>query len=88
MSNIFTYFTVNLSFSSRDVSTAISNLLQMTTAIIKTRLQKDTTLTDRTRLEIENIMDFVLNTTYFTFRNTVYQQKFGTAVGSQCPHHC
>ena len=31
MSNSFTYFTVSLSFSSRDISTAISNLLQMTT---------------------------------------------------------
>ena len=53
--------------------------------IIKTRLQKDTTLTTRTRLEIKDIMallDFVLNTTYFTFRNTIYQQKFGTAMGS------
>ena len=55
-----------------------------TMEIIKTRLQKDTTLTDRTRLEIEDIMtllDFVLNTTYFTFRNTIYQQKFGTVMG-------
>ena len=32
MSNIFTYFTISLPFSSRDVSIAISNLLQMTTA--------------------------------------------------------
>ena len=32
MSNIFTYFTVSLPFSSRDVSIAISNLLQTTTA--------------------------------------------------------
>ena len=31
MSNIFTYFTVSLPFFSRDVSIAISNLLQMTT---------------------------------------------------------
>ena len=32
MSNIFIYFTVSLPFCSRDVSIAISNLLQMTTA--------------------------------------------------------
>ena len=32
ISNIFTYFTVSLPFSSRDVSIAISNLLQTTTA--------------------------------------------------------
>ena len=32
MSNIFTYFTVSLPFSSRDISIAISNLLQTTTA--------------------------------------------------------
>ena len=28
------------------------------------------------------LLDFVLNTTYFTFRNTIYKQKFGTAMGS------
>ena len=32
MSNSFTYFTVTLPFSSRDVLTAISNLVQTTTA--------------------------------------------------------
>ena len=32
MSNTFTYFTVSLPFSSLDVSIAISNLLQTTTA--------------------------------------------------------
>ena len=32
LSNIFTYFTISLPFSSHDVLTAISNLLQTTTA--------------------------------------------------------
>ena len=75
-------------FTSHDVVSLFTNipiLKLKTTEIIKTRLQKDTTLTDRTRLEIEDVMallDFVLNTTYFTFRNMIHQQKFGTAIGS------
>ena len=39
----------------------------------------------RMRLEIEDIMtllDFVLNTTYFTFSNIVFQQKFYKVMGS------
>ena len=74
-------------FMSYDVVSLFTNTpIPKTMEIIKTRLQKDTTLIDRKRLEIEDIMallDFVLNTTYFTFRNTIYQQKFGTAMGSQ-----
>ena len=56
-----------------------------TMEIIKNILQKDTTLAYRTRVEIEDIMallEFVLNTTYFTFRNMIFQQEFNTALGS------
>ena len=66
------------------VSLFTDTSIPKTMEIIKTRLQKDTTLTDRMRLEIEDIMallDFVLNTIYFTFTNTEYQQKIGTAMG-------
>lgn len=73
-------------FISHDVVSLFTNTpIPKTMEIIKTRLQNDATLADRTKLKIEAILellDFVLNTTYFTFRNTVYQQKFGTAMGS------
>ena len=29
------------------------------------------------------LLQFVVTTTYFSFRGTIYQQKFGTALGSQ-----
>ena len=73
-------------FTSIDVVSLFTNTpMPETMGIIKTRLQKDTTLADRTKLEIEDIMaqlDFVLSTTYFTLRNTVCQQKFGTVMGN------
>ena len=76
--------TLHKDFTSHD-AVSLFTYTPKTIEIIKTRLQKDTTLTHRTRLEIEDIMamlDIVLNTTYFTLRNTIYQQKFGTAMGS------
>ena len=64
-------------FSSHDFVYLFTNTpIPKTMEIINIKLQKDTTLTDKTRLEIEDIMaqlDFVLNTTYFTFTNTIYQ---------------
>ena len=53
--------------------------------IIKNRLQKDKSLKKRTLLapdDIVELLNFVLTTTYFVFRGQVYQQKFGTAMGS------
>ena len=53
--------------------------------IIRDKLVKDTTLNKRTNLTVDDIMDlleFVLTTTYFSFRGTIYKQKFGTAMGS------
>ena len=32
--------------------------------------------------DIMELLEFVLNTTYFSFRGQIYQQKFGTAMGS------
>ena len=76
-------------FTSHDVVSLFTNTpIPKNMEIIKTRLQNDITLTDRTRLEIEDIMallDFGLNTTYFTFRNTVYQHIFCTAMSSLVP---
>jgi len=43
-------------------------------------------LNEKTRLlEVEDILElleFILSTTYFTFRGQLYRQKFGTAMGS------
>ena len=41
----------------------------------------------KTKLSLKNIfrlLEFVLNTTYFVFMNTFYQQNFGCAMGSPC----
>ena len=53
--------------------------------IIRERLEKDEDLKNRTLLEVEDIMQlmkFILTTTYFTFRGTIYKQTFGAAMGS------
>ena len=53
--------------------------------IIQGRLRQDKTLKKRTKLTAEDIMqllEFVANTTYFKFQEKIYQQKFGTAMGS------
>ena len=53
--------------------------------IISNKLKKGKTLKKRTLLTPEDIvelLEFVLNTAYFMFQGQVYQQKFGTAMGS------
>jgi hypothetical protein len=53
--------------------------------IIKNRLMNDSKLRQRTLLTVSDIMELlslVLTTTYFSFNDTLYQQKFGTAMGS------
>ncbi len=53
--------------------------------MIRNRLIQDTTLKDRTELEVDDVMDllrFILTTTYFQFDDVIYRQKFGTAMGS------
>ncbi len=53
--------------------------------IILIKLQNDPTLSDRTPLtpeEIINLLEFCLTTTYFTFRGDIYIQQFGAAMGS------
>ena len=49
------------------------------------RLLDDTSLTSHTSLttdEITTLLEFCLNATYSTFRNSLYQQVHGTAMGS------
>jgi len=48
-------------------------------------LEKDPEGKDTCLLEVEDILElleFILSTTYFTFRGQLYRQKFGTAMGS------
>ena len=58
--------------------------------IVKTRLENESFLRDYnknndTTLESDDVvqlLDFILTTTYFTFRGKIYRQLFGTAMGS------
>ena len=53
--------------------------------VAKERLRNDGSLGQRTSLPVEDIVDllsYCLNTTYFVFEGTYYQQIFGTTMGS------
>ena len=73
-------------FVSHDVGSLFTNTpIPQSIEIIKNRLQKDKSLKKRTLLtpdDIVELLNFILTTTYFVFREQVYQQKFGTAMGS------
>ena len=59
--------------------------IQQTLDIVRKRLCEDPTLHRRTKLSVENIVEltqFITTTTYFSFREVIYIQKFGTAMGS------
>ena len=63
------------------MNTPVSEALE----IIRNQLENDKGLKDRTNLDIDDIMElleFVVTTTYFTFRGVTYQQRFSTAMGS------
>ena len=54
-------------------------------SVVRQRLEGDGTLKSRSLLSVEDIMsllEFILTTTYFVFRGQIYQQRFGTAMGS------
>ena len=56
-----------------------------TMAIVRHKLEKDKTLRLRTLLTVDNLMElvkFVLTTTYFNSKQTIYQQTKGVAMGS------
>ena len=64
-------------FTNTPIDTALS--------IIRERLNSDHTLHNRTKLEVDDIMEllrFILTTTYFQFSGKIYRQKFGAAMGS------
>ncbi|XP_072020422.1 uncharacterized protein [Amphiura filiformis] len=73
-------------FNSHDVVSLFTNTpIDKTLEIDRDRLIKDTTLPERTRLNATDIMElleFILTTTYFSFRGNIYRQKFGAAMGS------
>ena len=53
--------------------------------VVRQYLNNDTTLKSRTLLTVDDVMtllEFVLTTTYFSFRWQIYQQRSGTAMGS------
>ena len=59
--------------------------IQQTLTNIREGLEKDQDLKKRIKLEVNHIMDFtefVAATTYFSFRGQLFNQKFGTAMGS------
>ena len=76
----------NEEFVSVDVSALFTSIpTDKALVIIRKRLEEDTTLFDRTDLPIDDIMDLMemcLNCTYFTYQGKIYQQIFGTAMGS------
>ena len=66
-------------FVSHDVVALFANTpIPETPEYVKDELTKDTTLKDRTNLDVDDIC----NTTYFVFDGTIMQQKFGTVMGS------
>ncbi|CAH1272571.1 Hypp4886 [Branchiostoma lanceolatum] len=73
-------------FLSHDVVSLFTNTpIPETLEIIRRRLEKDRDLKNRTNLEVKDILElltFIVTTTYFMFRYNIYQQKFGTAMGS------
>ena len=52
---------------------------------IRTKLENDPTLPDRTQLDIDDIirlLSFVLSNSFFVYNNTTYKQIHGCAMGS------
>jgi len=73
-------------FVSHDVVSLFTNApISEALEIIRNQLENDKKLKDRTNLETDDIMElleFVVTTTSFTFWGVIYQQRFGTAMGS------
>ncbi|XP_072030404.1 uncharacterized protein [Amphiura filiformis] len=70
-------------FNSHDVVSLFTNTpIEQSLQVIKSRLENDHTLKDRTLLSVDDVLEllqFVLTTTYFLFRGTIYKQLFGAA---------
>ena len=72
---------VSFDVSALFTSIPIEEALQVT----RKCLDQDRTLKDRTNLTVDDVLellDICLNTTYFTYKGTIYQQKQGAAMGS------
>jgi len=81
--------------NSHDVVSLFTNTpINKSLEVIKKRLITDNAWKDRTKLLVEDVMElleFILTTTYFVFRDQIYCQKFGTAMGtvqSSVPNGC
>jgi len=78
------------SLVSFDVTALFTSIpVSKTVEIIQDRLEKDKTWKtgDAENLEVEQVirlLRFCLDTTYFTFRDNLYQQQDGCAMGSPC----
>ena len=72
---------VMIIFNSHNVVSLFTDTsIDKTLQIIRERLEKDNTLTLRTKLDVDDkmkLLKFVLTTTYFSFRGEIYKQKFG-----------
>ena len=73
-------------FNSHDVVSLFTNVpIPQAMSVVRQRLEGDGTLKSRTLLSVKDIMnllEFILTTTYFVFRGQIYQQRFGTTMGS------
>ena len=73
-------------FVSHDVVSLFTNVpIKEALKVIRDSLERDTSLNQRTKLtpdDLIELLEFVLTTTYFSFDGQLYQQKFGTAMGS------
>ena len=71
---------------SHDVVSLFTNIpVPEMIAVIKRKLEEDTGLKKRTNLDVDDIielLDLILNTTYFTFQDVFYKQVTGSAMGS------
>ena len=71
---------------SHDIVSLFTNVpIQESLNVIRSRLEQDDTLKDRTLLSVDDILDlleFVCDSTYFQFEGQLYKQCFGTAMGS------
>ena len=69
-----------------DVSALFTSILvKDAISAVKVNLQKDDTLSERTGINVDQILQlltFCLNTTYFSYKGEFYKQKHGAAMGS------
>ena len=80
-------------FNSHDVVSLFTNVpIPQALDVVRQYLTNDTTFKTRTLLTVDDVMtllEFVLTSTYFSFRVQIYQQRFGTAMHGQSrfPHY-